>query len=173
MAETVDTCDHTSVGVLIVDPEERVLLIEREKYPFGMAAPAGHMDPEDGGDPERAALREVREETGLIIAAGGLVRTSIEGRRVSNNCRRNGQYHNWWVYTTTDYEGDLDPKVDEAKNAGWYDRQALQDLAQRTHAYEAGRIAEDDWVKNPGLEDVWLKFVLELKFIDPWPNRKF
>ena len=56
-------CDHTSVGVLIHNDNNELLLIERGTFPFGMAAPAGHVDQHDSC--EEAAIAEVREEVGL------------------------------------------------------------------------------------------------------------
>ena len=55
-------CDHTSVGMLVWK-EDKLLLIERKKPPFGFALPAGHVDGDDSF--EVAAKRELEEEVGL------------------------------------------------------------------------------------------------------------
>ncbi|MEK9177792.1 MAG: NUDIX hydrolase, partial [Patescibacteria group bacterium] len=55
-------CDHKSVGMFIWN-DDKLLLIERGKRPYGFAVPAGHVD----GDKtfEIAAIRELKEEVGL------------------------------------------------------------------------------------------------------------
>ena len=55
-------CDHTSVGMLVYK-DDKILLIERKKYPFGFATPAGHID--NKGSYENAAREELEEEVGL------------------------------------------------------------------------------------------------------------
>lgn len=76
-------CDHTSVGMFVYKGD-KLLLIERKKFPFGFAVPAGHVD--NDHDFETAALRELKEEVGL----DGVTLTKIyEGRR-DNPCRREG-----------------------------------------------------------------------------------
>jgi ADP-ribose pyrophosphatase YjhB (NUDIX family) len=74
-------CGHISVG-MIIRSDDKVLLIERMKYPFGFAPPAGHGD----GDKsyEIAAKRELHEEVGLKAVDLGLI---FEGRK-ENRCRR-------------------------------------------------------------------------------------
>ncbi len=66
---------HVSAGVILVDPQGRVLLQLRDDRPdimfpghWGITGGAA----EDGETPEQAALREVREETGLDLAAGAI-----------------------------------------------------------------------------------------------------
>lgn len=41
--ETIPACNHTSAGV-IVRQHDRLLLLERKKFPVGFACPAGHYD---------------------------------------------------------------------------------------------------------------------------------
>lgn len=55
-------CDNKSVG-MIVWRNDKLLLIERKKPPFGFAPPAGHVD--DDKSFEVAAKRELKEEVGL------------------------------------------------------------------------------------------------------------
>ena len=55
-------CDHTSVGMLVWK-DEKLLLIERMKFPPGFAVPAGHVDADSTY--EDAAKRELKEEVGL------------------------------------------------------------------------------------------------------------
>jgi 8-oxo-dGTP pyrophosphatase MutT (NUDIX family) len=55
----------TASGVVVSSAAPaRVLLILHRKLGLWLP-PGGHLDPADGGDPLRAAIREVREETGV------------------------------------------------------------------------------------------------------------
>lgn len=60
--------------VLLVDPDGRLLLQERDEHPVidpeRWGAPGGHV--EDGEDFEAAAYRELTEETALVLAPGAL-----------------------------------------------------------------------------------------------------
>lgn len=155
-------CDYTSVGVVVHDSAGRFALLRRAKFPIGIAPAAGHID--DHGSPEQAALAEVREELGLTLHE--LKKTAIYNRRVENRCRRpGGSYHIWYIYEATTSEIILRPDADETKGARWYDRTELQDLAERTRAYHAGKVGEADWAANPGLEEVWLPFMEELEYV--------
>jgi len=75
------TCDHTSVGI-IVRQGDKFLLIERMKFPFGFAPPAGHVDGDESF--EIAARRELTEEVGLEAVS---IKLLFEGRK-ENVCRR-------------------------------------------------------------------------------------
>ena len=154
-------CDNRSVGVVINDDLDRTALLQRARFPIGIAPPAGHVD--EHGSPEEAALAEVHEEVGLTLAIGGLVKTHIQGRRVANRCRRpGGDYHDWWVYTATVPAAGLQPDAVETMGAGWYSAAELQKLADRYEAYRNGSIGEDAWQVEPGLEPVWYEFISEL-----------
>jgi len=58
----IKSCDNTSVGML-VRKEDKVLLLERMKPPYGFAPPAGHVDEDltstGKKDFEAAARREL------------------------------------------------------------------------------------------------------------------
>ncbi len=158
-------CDNMSVGVIIRSPEGEFALLKRARFPIGIAPPAGHID--EHGRPEQAAVAEVHEELGLMIALDGLRNTVIQGRRVNNQCRRpGGDHHDWRVYESTEYSGVLTPDADETQGAGWYDPDQLQALADRTKAFQAGQLSQAAWETNPGLEEVWLDFFTELGYVD-------
>jgi ADP-ribose pyrophosphatase YjhB (NUDIX family) len=151
-------CDHTSVGMLVWK-EEKLLLIERAKFPFGFALPAGHVD----GDPsfEVAAKRELKEEAGLEAEELKLV---AEGRR-DNQCRREGgTWHYWNVYEIK-ATGEIERSQDETKRAGWYSRDQIAGLAQKTERYTKKEISEEEWERSPGLEPVMYDWFKELKII--------
>lgn len=146
-------CDHKSVGTLVFkntdDQESKLLLIQRKKFPFGFAPPAGHID--EAGTYQAAAKKELKEEVGL--EASELVEV-IRGRR-ENECRRpDGNYHSWRVYSA-EVGGEVQRSLEETLSVGWYSHQEVEKLAERTQMYRDGNISHDEWEINPGLEKVW------------------
>lgn len=121
--DTVSVCDHTSVGVLMLDAQRRLLLFERATFPPGLAPPAGHVDRH--GSFEDAARAEVKEEVGLSVETLRLV-----GRgRTENPCRRiGGSWHYWEIFQGT-ATGELRLSPREAENAGWYAMATLSAMA--------------------------------------------
>ena len=118
------TCDHTSVGMLVWK-DDKLLLIERARFPFGFAVPAGHVD----GDKtfEEAAIRELKEEVGLEAKVAKLL---IEGRK-ENKCRREGgDWHYWKIYQM-ETKGEVIRSKDETKSAGWYTKSEIKKLEDK------------------------------------------
>lgn len=158
-------CDNSSVGVIVRDEAGDYALLERRKYPVGIAPAAGHID--DHGSPEQAAIDEVHEELGIVLAFEGLKNTIITARRVENQCRRpKGDHHIWTVYEAIVTRQELHPDKDETKGGRWYAPEEVQALAERTKSYLHGEITEKDWQQNPGLEPVWLDHLTELGHIE-------
>src|SRR5579872_3721749 len=89
-------CDNRSVGVIVTDRDGRYLVFDRNTFPPGAAACAGHVD--DHGSDEDAARGEVLEEVGLTVNV--LVPLAAGWR--DNPCRRSpgpkGRGHEWVVY---------------------------------------------------------------------------
>jgi 8-oxo-dGTP pyrophosphatase MutT (NUDIX family) len=149
-------CDNTSVGVILQNEHDDVLLLNRARFPFGMAAPAGHID--EHGSPEQAAVTEVFEEVGLIVPQESLIKV-IDARRIANQCRRiNGDHHDWTVYMSRTFSGDLNPSVAETKGAAWISLHALRRLA-------AVRNVDRSEPGAQALEPVWRDFFAELHLI--------
>ncbi len=151
-------CDHTSVGMHIWR-DNKLLLIERRKYPFGFAPPAGHID--ESSSFETAAKRELEEETGLRVKSLKLIR---EGKK-DNPCRRDGGTWHYWKIYNVEAEGEVQRSLEETKQTGWYSKKEIENLAKRTKEYLSGEISEDEWQKSPGLEPVWYKWMKDLKII--------
>jgi len=140
-------CDHKSVGMLVWKGD-KLLLIERAKFPFGFAVPAGHVD--DDPTFEAAAKRELKEEVGLDSVDLELM---LDIRK-ENPCRREGgtwhQYKLYKVHTT----GDVSGSAVETKQTRWFSIEEIRALAERTDRYLNKNIPEDEWQRDPGLEPV-------------------
>ncbi len=150
-------CDNKSVGVIIINEDKEILLIERKKFPLGFAAPSGHIDDFDG--PEACAKGEVREEVGLTILRLNLVLEETK----HNPCRREGGgHHRWWIYDA-EVDGVVEGSEDETKQVVWCNSEKINELMYRTKAYQLGEISEKEWENNPGLELVWYEFFKQLK----------
>lgn len=151
-------CDHKSVG-MIVRKDEKILLLERMKFPFAWAPPAGHLDGNESF--EEMAKIELLEETGLVTKSLKLL---IEGRK-ENPCRRiDGSWHYWQIFEV-EGEGELNRSLSETKQLKWVSIDELKELASRCDQYLAGKISDEDWKANPGLEPVWREWLSELKII--------
>lgn len=151
-------CDNKSVGMLAWR-DNKLLLIERKKPPFGFAPPAGHLDEDDSF--EHSAKRELMEEVGLNSKNIELL---IEGRK-ENPCRREGGSWHYWKIYKIETSGEIKRSEDETKQANFYSKNDLLLLASKTEKYISGDINQDDWEKSPGLEPVWYEWLKELKII--------
>ena len=151
-------CDHTSVG-MFVWKDEKLLLIERAKFPFGFSVPAGHVD----GDStfEESAKRELKEEVGLDAVSLELIG---EGRK-ENVCRREGGSWHYWKMYKIETTGDINVDRDESKQGGWYSLDQIRELAKRTELYNSGKISEDEWLENPGILPGMYEWLKELKIV--------
>lgn len=151
-------CDNKSVGMLVWR-DDKLLLIERRKPPFGFAPPAGHIDEDNSF--EEAARRELKEEVGLEARNTHLL---IEGRK-DNPCRREGGSWHYWKIYKVEAEGEIKRSEDETKQANFYGKDILLSLADKTEKYLHGDIIQNDWESSPGLEPVWYEWLKELKIL--------
>jgi ADP-ribose pyrophosphatase YjhB (NUDIX family) len=154
----VKICDHTSVG-MFVWKDDTLLLIERARFPFGFAIPAGHVD----GDKtfEESAARELKEEVGLDTKEMKLI---AEGRR-ENLCRREGGTWHYWKLYKIEATGTIEGAVDETKRVGWYTKEQIKELGNKTEKYNRKEISEEDWDKDPGLEPIMYEWFKEFNII--------
>jgi 8-oxo-dGTP pyrophosphatase MutT (NUDIX family) len=164
-AGPIRACDHRSVGVILTREDGRMLLIRRALPPIGIAPVAGHLD--EHGDDLAAATAEVREEVGLSVGALALV---AEGWR-PNLCRRpitSGRRpgHQWTVYRG-EATGTLIADPRETRVARWVTRGQVATLAARTIAYAHGYVTDARYQASPGLEAVWLQWLLAADLLDP------
>jgi len=106
---------HESVGVIITNGLKEVLLIERTIFPYGFTLPAGHVDLNE--PPKIAAIRELKEETGIIA---GDVELITEENLVGDACRSGADIHYWHLYKyKTTKEEKIIPDAHEGKNPVW------------------------------------------------------
>lgn len=173
-------CDHASVGLIVVNDAQEVLLIERKNYPQAIALPAGHLD---GDTFEEGLLRETREEVGIDVIHYKLLLSA----RFNNPCKRiDGSYHDWKVYKATQWQGNVQAGSD-AKRAFWALPDQLRKHALRTEyfvrkykirSFRLGSLTEaifgnsmnpktdSEWIETPGLEPVWYEILRLSKFFD-------
>ena len=117
------------VGALVYDGSGRLLLVRRANPPAQgrWSVPGGRVEP--GEDGEAAVVREVAEETGLVV----------EVERLVGSVRRDAP--DGAVYVIDDYAcrvtGGSLVAGDDAADAGWFGRAALATLATSPGLVEA------------------------------------
>ena len=130
---------HYSAGA-IIKKDGKYLLIERAHPPYGFAGPAGHID--KGETPEEAVKREVREETGLIVAKS----SKLLQKEVQKNtciCTTGITVHHWHLFECV-AAGIPKRNQQETKSIGWYTPAEIKKLT---------------------LEPVWKYWLTKLKII--------
>lgn len=110
------------VAALVTDPEARVLLVQSSKPGRGWELPGGGV--EHGESPGYAAVREVREETGIEISELHTVPTEIHG-----TVKPGAAYRSRIALYRATAEGE--PRAgDDALGAGWFTARQVQKLSQ-------------------------------------------
>lgn len=112
---------HKSVGAILTKGE-KILLLERRKYPFKYTIPAGHLEKEE--EPEKAVLREIEEETGLQIKD---TEKKFEGK-IEDPCRRGANFHYWHLFKAEIPESQSIKLNDEASSFKLADIEDLDSL---------------------------------------------
>jgi 8-oxo-dGTP diphosphatase len=115
-----------AAGAVVLDPNERVLLVRRGRAPAAgeWTLPGGRV--EEGESPGAAAVRELHEETavdGSVVASLGVVEVEREGIRYS--------IHEYLVALAG--EG-LARASDDAADVRWAERDELAALGVRADA---------------------------------------
>lgn len=159
-------CDGMSVGVLIFDADNRLLMITRAHAPSGIAPVAGHVRDEHPDYTHLdAAIAETREEVGLTVTREDLRRVYIQWHqsRCGADIPHPSGGHDWQVYVATRWSGTVVRAEEEATDARWYTPEQVQELAERTFAYARGEVTEEEWEASPGLEPVWAEILSVLE----------
>lgn len=157
-------CDGNSAGALVFDVHARLLLGERAQPPEGIAPPCGHVTDDD---PERshrqAAVDETSEEYGLKVRLQDL--ELVYSRWHPNRCGAEIPAahlgHQWEVFRTARWSGEVVIAPDEVQSYGWYSPGQVQYLADRTIAYAHGHLPQHEWKAAPGLEPVWVDILAQ------------
>jgi len=113
---------------IIIEVENRIVLIERGGEPFGWALPGGYVD--YGETLEAAAIREAMEETGLDV-------TLIRQLGAYSDPARDPRQHNVSVVFIAKAEG-IPKGGSDAKRAALYDRNEIPPLM-----FDHGKILDD------------------------------
>ncbi len=140
--------------------QDAVLLRFHEKYHF-WCAPGGHIELNE--DPEEAAVREVKEETGLdVVLVGERAPEFNDGDRevlpprFVNRHRINETHeHVVFKYFATAATRNLQPAIGEKEtDMRWFTRDELDDpkydIRERVRSYATAALDELASPKNPG-----------------------
>ncbi len=112
---------HYSVGI-IVECNGKHLLLDRINPPFGFACPAGHIDEDE--DPKEACLRELREETGIVLND---IEFICEEEIPWNYCK-SAEVHYWYLYKAKVESENVVLEKDGARSIGWYSPEEIKAL---------------------------------------------
>lgn len=113
---------------IIIQVEDKIVLIERANPPYGWALPGGFVD--YGESFENAAKREAKEETGLALA-------NLRQFRTYSEPGRDPRMHTATTVFIADAKGEP-VAADDAKNAALFSLEMLPELA-----FDHGKILKD------------------------------
>ncbi|RKR98972.1 ADP-ribose pyrophosphatase YjhB (NUDIX family) [Nocardiopsis sp. Huas11] len=151
-------CCGTSVGVIITDQADRMLMVTRGWWPKGTAPVAGHVRDAHESVAE-ALVAEVQEEVGLAVVGSSLV---WEGH-LPNLCAslpHQPLAGHYWHLGVAEAEGEVVAAPGETKGARFYGRDEVDALAEVTLAhYRSGGQAADQ--PDESIEAVWLRLLHE------------
>ena len=105
---------HKSVGAIIRNKTGKILMLDRNTYPFGWACPAGHVEKNE--KPEEALIREVKEETNLNVRKYKLLLNEFAAW---NKCSSGFLGHDWYLYEVLEWSGELATNRKEEKELTW------------------------------------------------------
>lgn len=112
---------------VVVEHEGRVLLVRERKHGQLWYAPAGGMEP--GESIADAAIRETREEAGVLVEPLGIVRVDQEWQRAESGIAA------WWRFVLRAHPvGSIAPKTtpdEHSLEARWVDPAAIASFPLR------------------------------------------
>lgn len=123
----MERANHRVTADTVICEEGEIVLIRRKREPFRhrWAIPGGHL--EDGEQVDEAAVREVKEETGLDVELDGILGIYDEpGRDPRGHVIS-------VVYTATPNSGALQPSTD-AEEAAWFDLEEIPEELAFDHS---------------------------------------
>ena len=144
LGEQTPTTTRDFTATTFVVDDQRTLLLHHRKLGMWLP-PGGHIDPHEL--PDQAALREVREESGLeveLLTQGyllGHVRVLPQPHCVLLEDISPGHQHIDLIYFARVSGGALAPAEREARAARWYSWEALDDPDIAEDIRELGRRA--------------------------------
>lgn len=118
---------HFTAGAIVLDDRDRVLLIHHNRIQQWLY-PGGHVDADE--DPAEAALREVREETGIeaeiigpvpfshptvrsVPAPFAIIEMPVSDTRIGDH------HHIDFVYVCRPVSGEINAQLAEVGDARW------------------------------------------------------
>ncbi|QDU73026.1 NUDIX hydrolase [Mucisphaera calidilacus] len=109
----------------LFDDRGRLLLIHRRKHPNrDLYSPiGGKLDTVSGESPQQCALREIREETGLVLSEGDLHLVGL----VSETAYQNETHWLMFLYEVTTLHSLAERDINEGRLA-WVTREELVEL---------------------------------------------
>lgn len=122
---------HVCSSVILIEPEEKKILLVHHKKLQKWVQPGGHI--EDHEDPEQAAIREVKEETGLdIVLLGERFPTESDFIRplgIQRTVKENGDVYISIIYPGIPKERKLvELNWEESNSIGWFTREELNHI---------------------------------------------
>jgi len=135
-------------GALVVDAG-RLLLVKRAIEPhLGLwDIPGGFLEADE--HPEVGAVREVKEETGLDVALGGLLGLYVDTYRPGDDPI--DWHHSLNFFYLARPVGGALSVTSESSDARWFRREELP--AMSAIAYDNGRRALTEWLSRPADPD--------------------
>ncbi|MFZ2593359.1 MAG: NUDIX hydrolase [Minisyncoccia bacterium] len=130
---------HYGGGAFVRNPEGKFLLIRQAKFPFLWTIPGGHL--EVGEDPKLCALREVQEETSLIMTDMTML---FEGVLEGDSCVGGADVHFWYLYLGT-AKGTVVTQDAEVTGSRWV---SLSEIDTTTITYPLQFFLANDSVRK-------------------------
>lgn len=104
-------------SVVVVVQNNQILFLERKNFPYGLSFPGGHVMYEDKGDLAAAAIRELREETGIIAEMTDLVHL-LSFPLIHQQCHASPDIELWSMYLLSLPDGPLPSIVTDEEHGG-------------------------------------------------------